>query len=165
MPSAVLRKIVAFLNDRSAAVGHFYVRVPFFLEVRDQYHASAMRVLSFNEKFMACPRVCDANTVASERLHPSVPHLHALRSVPEFETSIAGRALSQSVPFISSTPINSSPAVARGFSLAPPGAPSISPAPRKDEGLGGNLWRAVAFMHRELIEFAYAPLAPPELHL
>jgi hypothetical protein len=39
----------------------------------------------------------------------------ALRSTGGPATSVTGRALSQPVPFVCSTPINSSPAVARGF--------------------------------------------------
>ena len=33
----------------------------------------------------------------------------------------------------------------------------FSPAPRKNEGLGGNLWRAAQFVQDELIKFAYVP--------
>lgn len=41
--------------------------------------------------------------------------------------------------------------------MAPPGALRISPAPRKNEGLGGNLCRAAPFVQDELIKFAYVP--------
>jgi hypothetical protein len=55
------------------------------------------------------------NHITDCNLGPSIHRRRALRFALEAATSLTGRALSQSVPFVCSTPINFSPAVARGF--------------------------------------------------
>jgi hypothetical protein len=100
----------------------------------------------FHMAALSSVEVVGCGRQARDQPRPVLHETDALPSAPEFETSIAGRALSQSVRFICSPRVNLSPAVARGFSLAPPGALSISPAPRKNEGRGGNLCRAAPFV-------------------